>query len=156
MSGHWGRLVQDAGFQDPASWYALSRASATGIHGKFISLNMLMILTISVSAPRPILVQVMGHNDSQIFARHCRSQSVLWDTQNKYSRAPLNAELVHMASNTNRLNWDPRAPTELTDEQEKEMVHANPEVAEKQKRIQDLAAECVRSSSASIYYSSTI
>ena len=50
-----------------------------------------------------------------------------------------------MASNTNCLNRDPRAPTELTDEQEKEMVHANPEVAEKQKRIQDLAVECVRS-----------
>ena len=104
-----------------------------------------MILTISVSAPQSILMQVISHNDSQIFAKHCRTQTVLWDTQNTYLRAPVETELVHMASNTNFLNRDSRAPTELTDEQQKEMVHASPEVAEKQKRMQDLAAERVRS-----------
>ena len=87
----------------------------------------------------------MGHNDSQIFVKHYRSQNALWDTQNTYLRDPLDTELVHRASNTNCLTRDSRASTELTDEQEKEMVHANPEVAEKQKRMQDLAAECVRS-----------
>lgn len=33
MSTHWRRLVQDAGFQEPASWYALRRSSGNEING---------------------------------------------------------------------------------------------------------------------------
>ena len=105
---------------------------------------MFQILTILVSAPQSILMQVMGHKDPQIFGKHYRSQNVLWDTQNSYLKAPLDTELIHMASNTNSLNRDSRAPTGLTDEQEMSMVHTNPEVVEKQKMVQDLAAACVR------------
>ena len=145
MSEHWRRLVQGAGYQDPASWYALRRACGNEIHCKSMSSNLLMMLINSVSAPQSILMQVMGHKDPQIFGKHYRSQNVLWDTQNAYLKTPLDTKLVHMAGNTNSLNRDSRAPTKLTDEQEMSMVHANPEVAEKQRKVQDLAAACVRS-----------
>ena len=145
MSEHWRRLVKDAGYQDSASWYALRRASGNEIHGKFMPLKMFLILTVPVSAPQSILMQVMGHKDPQIFGKHYRSQNVLWDTQSAYLKTPLDTKLVHMTSKTNSLNRDSRAPTELTDEQKMNMVHANPEVVEKKKKVQDLAAACVRS-----------
>ena len=49
-----------------------------------------------------------------------------------------------MTSNTNYLNRDLRAFTKFTDEQEKKMVHTNPEVTEQQKIMQDLAAKCIQ------------
>ena len=49
-----------------------------------------------------------------------------------------------MTSNTNCLNRDSRTLTKFTNEQEEKMIHANPDVTEKQKIMQNLTVKCIQ------------
>ena len=145
MSKHWRKLIQHANYQDSTSWYALRKVFENEIYDKIMFSNKHMMLINLINVFQSILMQVMSHKNSQIFKKHYWFQNVLWNIQNAYLKISLNTKLVDMTSKTIFLNRNSKIFTKLTNEQKMNMMHASSEMIEKQKKMQDLIAACVRS-----------
>ena len=145
ISKNWRRLIELTRFRDSASLYSLRRDCENAFNDilhLWISLVELICFSVFVSVS--VRMQIMKHSKSDTFDKIYKSQSILWNVQNTFSKSNLEIDLVKLAISTATLTRDSKVFTRLTDEQKYELISQHFEMIVAREKQLLTREKCVR------------
>jgi hypothetical protein len=126
------RLGRDAGFEDELTSYCFRRGTANVIDGRSCAKDLLPSLTTVLGlASDAIRDQVMRHDPyTGVFNGAYNNESVRFNVQDAFLNGEISEERLTRAFTHMSIRCNPGAPKEVPEEMMKQLLAADPDIAE--------------------------